>query len=112
MFCFCNLYSLCFCTPAGVWTVTTVTRSWAQEATVDPACAPTGRAVDATFPTAVTHWLTSWCVCAALATKVHTTTLHQKLPPCTGLFHSGVTLHVSLTAPLNLAVLAACRRQV
>lgn len=79
MFCSCNLTFFCVCSPAGVWTVTTVTRSWAQEATVAPACAPMGRAVDATFPTAVTLWLTSWCVCAALATKVYNHT-HTHTP--------------------------------
>lgn len=102
MFCSCNLTSFCVCSPAGVWTVTTVTRSWAQEATVAPACAPMGRAVDATFPTAVTLWLTSWCVCAALATKVYTC--------CSS------CLSMSLNYPTRpecaLSVLAACRRQV
>lgn len=52
--------------------VTTVTQSWVQVVTVAPVCAPTDRAVDASFLTAVTFCLTltSWCVCAALATKV------------------------------------------
>lgn len=48
------------------------TQSWAPGATVDPACAPMGPAVDVSLPTAVTfcHTLTRWCVCAALDTKV------------------------------------------
>lgn len=50
------------------------TQSWAQVTTVAPACAPMARAVDASFLTAVTCWVTSWCVCAARATKVHTHT--------------------------------------
>ncbi len=59
--------------PPGAWTVTMVTQSWVQAATVGPACAPMARAVDASFLTAVTFWLirTSWCVCAAPATKVY-----------------------------------------
>lgn len=62
------------CLPAGVWMVTMVTRSWVRGATVAPACALMGRAVDGSFPTAATFWLTSWCVCAAPATKVRTHT--------------------------------------
>lgn len=52
--------------------VTMVTQSWVRGATVAPACAPMGRAVDGSFLTAATFWPTSWCVCAAPATKVHT----------------------------------------
>lgn len=50
-----------------------VTQSWVQVATVVPVCARMARAVGASSPTAVTFWLirTSWCVCAALATKVY-----------------------------------------
>lgn len=117
MFCSCNLSSFCLCSPAGVWTVTTVTQSWALEVTVVPACAPMGRAADATFLTAATLWLTSWCVFAALVTKVHTR-MHQKLSPCTGLFRSGVTCCSSRLSNYHtqpecaLSVLAVCRRQV
>ena len=58
---------------AGVWMVTMVSQSWVQVATVGPVFAQTGHRVDVNFLTAVTsqQTLTSWCVCAAQATKVH-----------------------------------------
>lgn len=57
----------------GVWMVTMVTQSWVQVATVGPVFALTGHRVDVSFLTAVTFWQTptSWCVCAAQATKVY-----------------------------------------
>lgn len=47
-----------------------VTQSWGQVTTAAPVCAPMALAAAASFPTAVTFWRASWCVCAALATKV------------------------------------------
>ena len=54
--------------------VTMAIPSWVQVATVVPACAPMDPAADASSPTAATSTITatSWCVCAALATKVQT----------------------------------------
>lgn len=60
--------------PPGVWMVTTAIQSWVRAATVAPACVLKARRVDATSPTAVMSWLSSWCVCAVLATKVDTHT--------------------------------------
>lgn len=48
------------------------TQSWVQAATVVPARVPKAREVDATSPTAVTSWISSWCVCAVPATEVQT----------------------------------------
>jgi len=52
--------------------VTMVTQNWVQEATVALVCVQTGHVVVGSLQTAVTFWPTptSWCVCAATATKV------------------------------------------
>lgn len=49
-----------------------MTHSWAQVATVVLVCVQMGHAVDGSLQTAVTSYITptSWCVCAAPATKV------------------------------------------
>lgn len=62
-------------------------QSWVQAATAVRARVPTAREAGVTSLTAVTSWLSSWCVCAVPATEVQTHARHQILPAPPRLAH-------------------------